>query len=70
MSKKPDKNNSQPLDDLGIKNDQIINCAEKIVDNIWIKLNGNSSSEINASDIHAYSATLGCFRQDDKKALF
>lgn len=58
MSKNPEKNNGQPLDDLGIKNDQIINCAEKIVDDIWIKLNSKSSNEMNANDMHLYSATL------------
>jgi hypothetical protein len=58
MSKNNDKNNSQPLDDLGIKNDQIINCAEKIVDELWIRLHNPSSKDINATDMHAYSATL------------
>lgn len=58
MSKKSDKNNEQPLDDLGIKNDQLISCAEKIVDNIWLKLNNQNSKDISAEDIHAYSATL------------
>lgn len=58
MSKNSDKNNNQPLDDLGIKNDQIINCAEKIVDDIWIRLNGKTPSDISATDLHAYSSTL------------
>ena len=58
MSKNNEKNNSQPLDDLGIKNDQIINCAEKIVDELWTRLHSPSSKDINATDIHAYSATL------------
>ena len=62
MTKKSDNNNNnnnnQPLDDLGVKNDQIINCAEKIIDEIWIKLNAKSSKDINASDMLAYSSTL------------
>jgi len=57
MSKNNDKNNSQPLDDLGVKNDQLINCAERIVDEVWNRLN-LENEKIQANDLHAYSATL------------
>jgi|LauGreDrversion4_2_1035121.scaffolds.fasta_scaffold01102_16 hypothetical protein len=57
MSKNNDKNNNQPLDDLGIKNDQLINCAERIVDEVWNRLN-LENEKIPANDLHAYSATL------------
>lgn len=57
MAKNNEKNGGQPLDDLGIKNDQLINCAEKLVDQIWDKLNSNNE-KISATDLNLYSATL------------
>lgn len=57
MNKNNDKNGGQPLDDLGIKNDQIINCAERIVDEVWNRMN-LENEKVSANDLHAYSATL------------
>lgn len=57
MAKNGDKNGGQPLDDLGIKNDQLINCAEKLVDQIWDKLNSDTE-KMSANDLNLYSATL------------
>lgn len=57
MSKNNDKNNNHPLDDIGIKNDQIISCVEKIVDTIEMKLN-IGHEKITAEELHAYSSTL------------
>lgn len=57
MAKNNEKNGGQPLDDLGIKNDQLINCAEKLVDQIWDKLNSDNE-KMSANDLNLYSATL------------
>jgi hypothetical protein len=57
MAKNGEKNGGQPLDDLGIKNDQLINCAEKLVDQIWDKLNSDTE-KMSANDLNLYSATL------------
>ena len=46
-----------PDDDFGINFDQITTCAEKIVDEIYMRLNSDSS-KMNANELSTYAHTL------------
>jgi len=51
-----DKNH--PFDDYGFKNDQIVDCIEKIIDNVWSSLHENQSKKIDTKELLEMTAIL------------
>ena len=51
-----DKNH--PFDDYGFKNDQIVDCIEKIIDNVWSNLHENQSKKIDTKELLEMTAIL------------
>jgi len=42
---------NQPIDDYGFKNDQIVDCLEKIIDHVWSNLHENQSKKIDTKEL-------------------
>lgn len=51
-----DKNN--PFDDYGFKNDQIVDCVEKIIDQIWSRLHEDDIKNIETKELLEIIAVL------------
>jgi hypothetical protein len=48
----------QPIDDYGFKNDQIVDCLEKIIDHVWSNLHENQSKKIDTKELLELTAIL------------
>ena len=49
---------THPFDDYGFKNDQIVDCVEKIIDCVWSRLHENDIKQIDTKELLEITAVL------------